>query len=299
MSAATAIAPPPGAQRLPPYDGGWVLAGDAREPFLSYVDADPSVNWSDELESLHEESSRSHFLDQWTRAAVVSRVGELTAGATIADIGSSTGYLLEDLAEAFADATLIGVDLVSAGLRKAHAALPDALLLHADACALPLADASLDAVVSANLLEHIPDDRRALAEIARVLKPGARAVVVVPAGPSNFDYYDRFLGHERRYGRHELAQKGLEAGLEVLEDTYIAALLYPAFWLVKQRNRRHHGALAGPALEHRVAADIARTRDSVVGRRLWALEERLRRAGVKLPFGVRSLVVFRRRGEEP
>ncbi len=297
MSATSTIEPPPGARELPSYDGGWVISGDSREPFLSYVDEDPSVNWSEELESLHEESSRTHFLDQWTRAAIVSRVGELPADATIADVGSSTGYLLEDLARSFPAATLIGVDLVSAGLRKAHGALPDALLLRADACALPIAEESLDAVVSANLLEHIPDDRRALVEVARVLKPGSRAVIVVPAGPGTFDYYDRFLGHERRYGRRELASKGREAGLEVLEDGYIAALLYPAFWLVKQRNRVRHRDLAGAALQQRVAADIARTHDSAIGRRLWALEDRLRRAGVSFPFGVRSLVVFRKRGE--
>jgi SAM-dependent methyltransferase len=292
VSDATSIAPPPGVPTLPDYDGGWVLDAATREPFLSYVEEDPSVNWSDELESLHEESSRTHFLDQWTRGAIIARVGVLPAAATIADIGSSTGYLLEDLAVAFPDATLIGVDLVSAGLRKAHRALPGARLLQADACALPLADSSVDAVVSANLLEHIPDDARALSEFARILAPGARAVVVVPAGPRTYDYYDRFLGHERRYARGELAAKGRAAGLRVIEDRHIASLLYPAFWSVKQRNRLRYGSLQGHELERRVSADIARTSDSAIGRRLWAFEERLVGAGLRLPFGVRSLVVF-------
>jgi SAM-dependent methyltransferase len=294
VSAVPAIAPPPGIARLPVYNDGWVLEEGTPEAFLSYVDDDPSVNWSAELESLHEESSRSHFMDRWTREAIVARVGEVPPQATIVDIGSSTGYLLESLAAAFAGATLIGVDLVSAGLLKAHAALPSARLLRADACALPLADASVDAVVSANLLEHIGDDRCALAEIARVLRPRARAVIIVPAGPGTYDYYDRFLGHVRRYGRHELASKGREMDLEVLEDTYIGALMYPAFWLVKQRNRRRYPSLDGRALETRVAGDIARTRDSTGGRALWAIEEHLRAAGLRLPFGIRSLVVFRK-----
>jgi ubiquinone/menaquinone biosynthesis C-methylase UbiE len=272
---------------MPEYDGGWILADGRREPFLSYVEADPSVNWSEELEALHEEASRTHFIDRWTRRAIVARVGELPRGATIADIGCSTGFLLEDLQAAYPDATLVGVDLIAAGLRKAHRSVPAARLLHADACALPLGEQSVDGVVSANLLEHVPDDRRALGEIARVLRSGGSAVIVVPAGPGTYDYYDRFLAHERRYARGELARKCREAGLEPLEDRYIASLLYPAFWLVKQRNRRRYDGLRDSALEERVAGDIARTRDSRAGHVAW------------LPFGIRSLVVARRPGARP
>src|SRR2546423_258105 len=80
---------------------------------------------------------------------------------------------------------------------------------------LPLGEASVDAVVSATLLEHVPDDRRVLTELRRVLRPGAPAVVVVPAGPGLYDYYDRFLGHRRRYGRGELAARARSVGLQV------------------------------------------------------------------------------------
>jgi len=214
--------------------------------------------------------------------------------ATIGDIGCSTGYLLEDLRVAHPAATLVGVDLIAAGLAKAHRAVPAARLLLADACDLPIAEGRLDAVVSANLLEHVPDDVQGLREFHRVLRPGGRAVIVVPAGPSTYDYYDRFLGHERRYARRELAGKCSSVGLEVLEDGYIASLLYPAFWLVKQRNRRRYGALTGAALEQRVAADIARTTDSGAGELTWHLERALARIGVRLPFGIRSVVVARR-----
>ncbi len=266
----------------------------APAPFISYVDAGASVNWSGDLEALHEEASRTHFIDRWTRSALIAGISPIAADATIADMGCSTGYLLEDLRALRPAAELIGVDLVAAGLRKAHAAVPNARLLHADACALPLADASVDAVVSANLLEHIPDDVRALREAARILRPGARAAFVVPAGPRTYDYYDRFLGHERRYAAGELARKCGEAGLRVIEDRHIASLIYPAFWLVKQRNRRRHGALEGEALSAKVAADISRTQKSHIGAALWPIEERLVRAGVRLPFGIRSFVAVER-----
>ena len=191
-------------------------------------------------------------------------------------------------------AALIGVDLVASGLRKAHEAVADARLLHADACRLPLADGSVDAVVSANLLEHVPDDRRALREMARVLRPGGRAVIVVPAGSRMYDYYDRFLGHVRRYGRGELAGKCGEAGLAPLEDLHIASLLYPAFWAVKQRNRLTRSRLSGAELEARVAADIEATHDSRAGEIAGRVERALLGAGVRFPFGIRSLVAAQR-----
>jgi SAM-dependent methyltransferase len=246
-----AVRPPAGADELPAYDGGWLLEDGRPAPFLSYVGGDPEVNWSDQLEQLHEESSRSHFMDVWTRRSILDRaaIGEHDV---VLDLGCSTGYLLEDVAQRYPAATLLGLDLVAAGLVKAHASVPNARLLHADACDVPLQDDAVDAVLSANLLEHVPDDRGALREIARVLRPGHRAAVVVPAGPDTYDYYDRFLGHERRYAKGELAGKGREAGLRVLEDVYLGSLIYPAFWLVKQRNRRRRGHLRGDALAAQV-----------------------------------------------
>jgi SAM-dependent methyltransferase len=285
------LRPPSGLAEVPPFDAGWQLGDGARAPFLSYVGDDADVNWSDELEDLHEESSRTHFIDVWTRAAMLERLGDTPADGTIADLGCSTGYLLEDLRAAYPRARLIGVDLVAPGLRKAHGLLPEAWLLRADVCALPLADRSIDGIVSANLLEHVPDDEGALREMRRVLRPGGRAVIVVPAAPGTYDYYDRFLGHERRYGRRELATKARAAGLEVLEDAHLGAPLYPAFWAVKKRNRRRFGHLRGAALEERVARDIANTKDSPLGAWACRRERSLMRRGVRLPFGIRGLTV--------
>jgi SAM-dependent methyltransferase len=229
---------------------------------------------------------------------MLARLPPLPSDSVIADLGCSTGYLLEDLARAYPGASLIGVDLVGSGLRKAHASVPEVRLVQADLCALPLADASVDAAVSANVLEHVADDRAALAELHRVLRPGARAVLVVPAGARIFDYYDRFLGHERRYGRGELAHKARAAGLDVVEDIHLGSVLYPAFWLVKQRNRLLHDDLRGAELEERVASDIARTRDSGAGRMACEIERALLDRGVRLPFGIRSLVVVRRPADD-
>ena len=281
---------PPGCSSLPAFNEGWEIEDGERAPFLSYT-TQASTNWSDDLERLHEEASRTHFLDVWTRSAVIHGIGSLPDGSTVADLGCSTGYLLEDIKKRYSTATLIGVDLVRSGLTKAHRLVPSARLLQADVCALPLADGCVDAIASANLLEHVPDDGATLLEIARVLRPGARAVIVVPAGPGTYDYYDRFLGHERRYARGELGRRAREAGLEVIDDFHLASLLYPAFWVVKKRNRWQYDHLEGDLLEQRVADDIAGTRDSRIGRALGEVERGLR---LRLPFGIRNIVVLRR-----
>jgi SAM-dependent methyltransferase len=288
------LRPPPNAERVPDFDAGWRRPDGGTDPYVSYVGEGHSVNWSEDLEELHEESSREHFIDVWTRRAMLERLGPLPGEPVVVDLGCSTGYLLEDLAEEHPGALLIGIDLVAAGLRKASANAPRARLVQADVCALPLEDESVDAAVSANLLEHVPDDELALRELRRVLRPGARAVLVVPAGPGVYDYYDRFLGHERRYGSGELAAKARRAGLKVSDDVHLGSVLYPAFWLAKQHNRIRYGRLQGAELEARVAANIAATRDSRAGALSCRLERVMLARGVRLPFGVRGLTVVHR-----
>lgn len=271
-------------------------AAAAAEPaFTAYAER-LDVNWSSELEALHEDSSRDHFLDIWTRRALLDAVlRTVPSGGVVLDAGCSSGYLLEDLRRALPAATLVGADLVAAGLRRAHALVPDAQLVLADVCDLPLLDGVADAIVSANLLEHVPDDRAALAELHRVLRPGGLAAIVVPAGPGTYDYYDRFLDHERRYGRGELAAKGRAVGFEVVRDVHLGSLIYPAFWLVKKRNRRMHRDASKEQTRALVERDISRTTDSRIGALTTQIERALLARGKSLPFGIRGFTVLQRR----
>jgi SAM-dependent methyltransferase len=276
--------------RTPPSD-----APPSEDAFTAYAES-LDVNWSDALEELHEESSRDHFLDVWTRRSLLDgmrRFGPVEPEVVL-DAGCSSGYLLEDLRRELPEATLLGVDLVAGGLRRAHALVPDARLLLADVCALPIADASVDVVLSANLLEHVPDDAGALAEMHRVLKPGGLAAVIVPAGPGTYDYYDAFLGHERRYRRGELAARAGD-GFEVLLDTHLGALIYPAFWADKKHNRRRHRAPTPGERQALVERDIGRTTDSRLGALTTRVERGLLARGVSLPFGIRTLTFLRKR----
>ncbi|MFZ1425883.1 MAG: class I SAM-dependent methyltransferase, partial [Geminicoccaceae bacterium] len=72
---------------------------------------------------------------------------------------------------------LVGVDASPAMLARARAKLPQARFEQGDLTALPLPDASVDAALCALALVHLPDLRPALAELARVVRPGGRIVI--------------------------------------------------------------------------------------------------------------------------
>jgi SAM-dependent methyltransferase len=274
--------------KTPPID-----APPSEAAFTAYAQS-LDVNWSDALEELHEEASRDHFLDVWTRTSLLDGMRKLGPAQpeVVLDAGCSSGYLLEDLRRELPTASLVGVDLIAGGLRRAHLLVPDAKLLLADVCDLPIEDESVDVALSANLLEHVPDDAGALAELHRVLRPGGLAAIIVPASPGSYDYYDAFLGHERRYARGELAGKA--AGFEVVLDTHIGALIYPAFWAVKKRNRLKHKAPTPAERQALVEHDIDRTTTSRLGALTTGIERKLLARGVRFGFGIRSLTFLRK-----
>lgn len=103
---------------------------------------------------------------------------------------------------------------------------------------LPFADASFDAIYSMGTIEHFDETTRAVGEIARVLKPGGRAIIGVP------NRYDPFLrplfvsglhaiglygyGYEKSYSRRALRRMLEDAGLRVVAET---AILFIPGWL--------------------------------------------------------------------
>ena len=93
--------------------------------------------------------------------------------------------------------------------------------------ALPYADESFDLVCLFDALEHIPDDHRAMAEIVRVLRPGGRVFVSVPAYQFLYANNDRIAQHYRRYTRAGLARVFRGAGLEVERNTHTNVFLFP------------------------------------------------------------------------
>jgi SAM-dependent methyltransferase len=88
-------------------------------------------------------------------------------------------------------------------------------VLEADLTSLPFEDERFDAAVLGEVLEHIEDDRGALAEVARVLRPQGVLALSVPANPRLHGPSDVWAGHVRRYTRQQLLEACSAAGFTV------------------------------------------------------------------------------------
>ncbi len=78
-----------------------------------------------------------------------------------------------------------------------------------------LARYGFDTVTCINVLEHTVDDEAALRHVNRILSPGGRVIIYVPAGSELFGSLDQGIGHRRRYDRDELVSKLERSGFEV------------------------------------------------------------------------------------
>jgi SAM-dependent methyltransferase len=171
----------------------------------------------------------------------------LGKGDRVIDIGCGEGRHCHGV-QLLTEAQAIGVDLDEPALalpRTRGADLggkgPQAEFQTADASALPFADASFDAAICSEVLEHVPDMAVLIAEAARVLRPGAIYAVTVPrawpericwklaSGPGG--YSDQPGGHIRIIDPRELCKMVEAAGFRFLSSHHAHALHSPYWWL--------------------------------------------------------------------
>ncbi len=124
------------------------------------------------------------------------------APASVLDIGAGDRWIARRLSLA---THYVALDYPATG-KELYGARPD---VFGDAARLPFQDASFDAVVCLEVLEHVPEARQVMGEIARVLKPGGRAWLsmpfLYPVHDAPFDF--------RRYTEHGVRREVARAGL--------------------------------------------------------------------------------------
>lgn len=98
---------------------------------------------------------------------------------------------------------------------------------------LPYTDNSFDLVLALDVLEHIPDDGKGLAEIYRVLKPDGIVIVFVPAFKFLWGVTDVISQHYRRYTKIEISNKINRVGFVIRYSSYFNFFLFPFITLTR------------------------------------------------------------------
>jgi SAM-dependent methyltransferase len=111
-------------------------------------------------------------------------------------------------------------------------------VVNANALTLPFADGTFDHVIASEVLEHIPDDTDAMAEIARVTKPGGTITITVPRAGQEVvcwvlsnEYHNTPGGHVRIYRQRQIIDRLRGAGLRARGVGFAHALHTPYWWL--------------------------------------------------------------------
>jgi SAM-dependent methyltransferase len=184
-----------------------------------------------------------------------------------------------------AGGTVVGLDLEPLHARDLP---PQVGFVVGSLTAAPFADATFDAVLALDVLEHLEDDGRGLSEAARLVRPGGLLLITVPALPSLWGGQDVVSHHLRRYTKGTLTGLFRRAGLEGFRVSYFNTLLFPAAAAVRWTRRA-----LGQA--NRAQSDFAGQRPGLVNdalERVFAFESRLLHRA-PLPVGVSLIATYR------
>jgi ubiquinone/menaquinone biosynthesis C-methylase UbiE len=171
----------------------------------------------------------------WWYRALHARLADALRGVTgrVLDAGCGTGGLLTMLARCHPALVLTGLEWDGAASRRARAK-SGAAIVRGSVNSLPFADASFDAAVSADVLCHAAvEPAAALAELRRVLRPGGRLVVNMPAYDWLMSAHDRRVHNVRRVRTEQLRASLEDVGFADIAARYWNGLLLPL--MVAQR----------------------------------------------------------------
>lgn len=174
------------------------------------------------------------------RTALSRYVG---APRRVLDVGSADGPSVGWLRTS---AHHVSLDLDPRGLREGGVC--------GSALALPFTSACFDVVAAFDVVEHCEPENVALAELARVLTPGGRLLLSVPAYNWAWTQFDDHNGHRRRYTRRRAVRAVESSGLVVQRATYAFTAMFPLF--AADRLRRKVAERAAGSEERAASGDV-------------------------------------------
>lgn len=220
------------------------------------------------------ESTEWWFLTR--REAVLKFVKEASRGSSILDVGCASGHLLQNLKElGFKEDHLFGIDISEVGIEVAQSnGFTQTEIM--DGSKLSYVNNQFDIVISSDSLEHMEFDERALSHWFRVLKPGGKLIVFVPAFMTLWSAHDIINHHYKRYTKTILSSMLEKTGFIVVKKGYWNFFLFLPIALVRVLKRgelKNQGKLA-------LEDDLSKTTPIIN----WLLKSLLRFENLMLPF---------------
>jgi SAM-dependent methyltransferase len=180
-------------------------------------------------------------------AELIRRKVPLPKDARLLEIGCGTGHNLPMLGE-FGQVDALEVDPIARGMAEKRLGR---MVLSSPLPALDgLPDDTYDIVAALDVVEHIPDDKAALEGIARVLKPGGKLLMTVPAHQWMWSAHDVVNHHQRRYSKRDFKRLVDQSPLQLESIGYLNSLLFPlamAQRLASKLTGKEDANLAPPA----------------------------------------------------
>jgi len=187
----------------------------------------PPSAWDGQRETLDDLSAAENY-NHW-----IYKILQPYIGKRILEIGCGTGNITGFLTR---HGRVLATDIHSGYLETAREKLAGTKgitfqKINLDGSIRRLTAFRPDSIICVNVLEHISNDRQVLEECYKLLPPGGKLMIFVPALRFLFGSMDKSYGHYRRYGRNELIQKFESAGYKIEYCRYLNLLGIPGWWL--------------------------------------------------------------------
>jgi SAM-dependent methyltransferase len=171
--------------------------------------------------------ARNYF--GWQSRLVTKEIGQ-----RVIEVGCGIGNFTETILDREA---VLGIDVDAGCVAQFHRRFADQPHLRAEVCDvsnedfLELTEFGADSCIALNVLEHIGDDQKALANMTSVVKPGGNIVLLLPAFSSLYGPIDRNLGHHRRYSQGSIREMAKSFGLTISRLSFVNFAGFFGWWM--------------------------------------------------------------------